>query len=179
MNESVIAKKYAKAFFNVFAPSLSDEDFITICQLGDFFEHNKNLLYFLSWHSIAQTEKVAALLHAFEYFNLKGKPYKALITLLSKHKRTFLIKDVLIQLCILYEESRNIGSFAITSSHKMSPEEMQYIEEYLANHSGQDIMYTYSVDKNLIAGVRAQSDTLLFEYSIRKRLAQIKLPKTR
>lgn len=175
-NQRIIAKKYARAFFNVFAGSLTDDEFLIICKAAEFFDNNKHLLFFLGWHSIVTSEKIKALRGTLEYFGLVGKPYDSLIALLARDKRTFLIKDVLDQICQLYQQHKNIGAFAITSSHELSAAELVCLEEYLAKHTGQAIMYSYSVDKNLIAGIRMQSDTALFEYSIRKQLEQIKLP---
>lgn len=178
-NQRIVAKKYARAFFNVFAGSLTDDEFLTICKAAEFFDNNKQLLFFLGWHSIVKSEKIKALRSAFEYFSLTGHPYDALIALLAKDKRTFLIKDVLDHICLLYQHDKNIGAFTITSSHELNPADLTSLEEYLAKHTGQVIMYSYSVDKNLIAGIRMQSDTALFEYSIRKQLEQIKLPNVR
>lgn len=174
--QRMVAKKYAQAFCNVFATTLSDDDFLTLCKAAQFFEDNKELLFFLGWHSIGQAEKIKALHNVFEHFGLSGKPYHALIALLAADKRTYLIQDVLSSICKLYQRHKNIGIFTITSSHELSSEALKTLEEYLAKHTGQVIMYSYSIDKNLIAGIRMQSDTALYEYSIRKQLEQIKLP---
>lgn len=174
--QQLLAKKYAKAFYNVFASSVSDQEFIIMCQAAVFFENNRHLLFFLTLHTIPASEKIAALVGLFEKFDLQGPAYQKLITLLVQDRRAFLIKDVLDQLCLLYQEHKNISIFDITSSHELSDDDLAVIQEYLAKVTQRVIMYAYAIDKSLIAGIRAQSDTLLWEYSIRKNLKQIRLP---
>lgn len=175
MNELVIAKKYAQAFLNVYADQMTYDDFFNVCSAAEFFSENKKLLFFLSWPVVATTTKEEALYKILAQCKLSG-PFKKLVAILVLHKRTFLIKDVLKQLCILYKKSNNIAAFTISSSHRLHDEEIKMLQEFLANITKHAIIYTYSIDKDLIAGIRLQSETFLWEHSIRKQLASIQLP---
>lgn len=172
--ESDIAKKYAQAFLNVFGPQLSREDFDNVCAAALFFKQNQELLFFLSWPIIEKNTKIKALNQALEAFKLHA-PFNKLIDLLASQKRTYLIMLVLDKLCILFKERNNIMTFTISSSHQLDTRELEILKRFLANLTGQDIIYDYMVDKDLIAGIRMRSDTLLWEYSISKQLARMKL----
>ncbi|MGB8366998.1 MAG: F0F1 ATP synthase subunit delta, partial [Candidatus Babeliales bacterium] len=98
-----------------------------------------------------------------------------LLELLLNDNRAFLICDVLYYVCLLYRQYKNITKFAMISSHLLSEEDKKIIKHFLMQMTEQDIMYTTKIDKKLIAGIRLQSDTLLWEYSIRQRLAEAQL----
>jgi F-type H+-transporting ATPase subunit delta len=173
-NAEIIAKKYAQAFLNIFIDDISMEDFHNFCDASHFFSRNKQLLFFLAWPAVHNNVKVQAMHQAFERFKL-GKPFTRLIDILSLHKRTYLVLDVLKQLCSLYKERKGIMLFTVAGSHKLANDDLEIIKQFLANVTGRDIIYNYAIDKNLIAGIRMQSDTFLWEYSINRQLAQLKV----
>jgi F-type H+-transporting ATPase subunit delta len=169
-----LAAKYATAFLNVFNDKLSSEDFAKIYAASDFFGRHHNLLFFLTWPSISQDVKIKALYQAFHFFKLDG-PYTKLIDMLAHDKRADLIDLVLSEICTQYKKRHGILNFVISSSHQLNEQEIQVLQNFLARSTRRDIIYDYSIDKNLIAGVRMQSDTLLWEHSIRKHLDQIRV----
>jgi|ERR1700722_8009193 len=173
--QSVVAKKYALAFLNVFDDQVSYEDFEQFCIAADFFDRNKQLLFFLSWPMIDTELKVKALKDALKIFKLNKPYYHKLLDLLAAQKRTFLIMEVLKQLCAQYKIRHNIMKFSIQSSHELEKEDLHILSQFLVNLTAKDIIYDYAIEKNLIAGIRLQSNTLLWECSINKQLAHIKL----
>ncbi|MCX5922718.1 MAG: ATP synthase F1 subunit delta [Candidatus Dependentiae bacterium] len=173
--EYTVSKRYATAFLNVFGDSISYADMQNVCAASEFFYQHKNLLFFLTWPVIDTGLKVRALNEALQKFSL-GKPFDRLIDLLATHKRTYLIHATLKALCALYKQRNRIMDVAITSSNTLREQDLKALQEFLVNITGQSIIYTYKIDKNLIAGIRLQSDTVLWEYSIRKHLAHMKLP---
>ncbi len=173
--QSVVAKKYAQAFLNVFDKQITYEDFTHFCSAAEFFTHHKQLLFFLSWPVINAELKVKALKEALKVFKLDKPCYHQLIDLLAAHKRTFLIMEVLKQLCAQYKIRHNIMTFSIRSSHELDKEDLDILSQFLVNLTAKDIIYDYAIEKKLIAGIRLQSNTLLWECSINKQLTQIKL----
>lgn len=109
---------------------------------------------------------------ALAKFQLEGS-FIRLVKLLATHKRIFLIHDVLKQLCEEYKLRNKITSFVISSSHDLKAEELSEITQFLVRLTNHEIMSDYKIDKSLIAGIRLQSNTGIWEYSIRKQLAQM------
>lgn len=174
-SEAYLAKKYAQAFFNVYGDQLSDKDFYNICSAGSFFARHKQVLFFLTWPIIETDIKVKAIKQALLVFHLSD-PFDKLVDLLATHKRTFLIMLVLDKLCALYKKNNKIMTFSIASSHQLEADQLDILKRFLMGITGQTIMYEYKVDKKLIAGIRMESQTLLWEYSISMQLASMKLP---
>jgi ATP synthase F1 delta subunit len=165
----ILARKYAHAFLNCFGSQINRETFNTLCTLETFFRSNKKILYFLSLSSLTPEVKKRYLHELFNQFNVAHLCDPLLHTLLLT-KRGQLIGAVLTAFVELYKTDQNIASFTITSSHPLEPLWIASLEQFLADVSGCDIIYNYNVDNNLIAGIRMQSDTLLWEYSIKKQL---------
>ena len=169
-----LSKKYAQAVFNVFDASLSREDIAQIQRIVLFLEAHKKALFFLKLSHIDQGIKLRALEELFTDISNK-KPFLMLIRLLLDDNRGHLIYQILRELVVLYQSAHNIMSFSFTSSHELSPGELDKIEQFLARQTGGDIIYTYSRDASLIAGLRLQSKTVLWEHSIRKQLRELAL----
>ncbi len=169
---AIVAKRYAQAFINVFLDTLSLQDYdnMQMAAVGI----NKQVLLFLRVPALDYAVKKDALAMLSKRFSLPSSVQKLLQVLLHDN-RAFLVCDVLRYVCLLYRQYKHIAEFAIMSSHPLTRDDIEVIKHFLAQMTGQDIMYTYKIDKELIAGIRLQSDTLLWEYSIRQRLAQAQL----
>lgn len=175
VTQSFISKKYGNAFLNVFIDQISPQTMQQVCVLGDFLMRNHLLISFLQWPILSGQVKLKAMNDLIHTYSL-GRPFEKLVALLADQKRLYLIGNVLIQTCALYAERKNILNFTIESSHDLSVDERLVIVEFLANITGASIIYDYKVDKNLIAGIRLQSNTHLWQYSIRTQLDAMKLP---
>jgi len=166
-NKDIIARKYAKAFLNLYEDQISLEDLDNIRKLEHFFASHKKVIFFLSVPNIQTITKEKLLDELFQRFNLKTL-LNPLVHLLSNSKRLFLIDNILTHIKLIYKKRNDITRFTITSSHEMPPQDIKIIEKFLACQTNKTIISTYNIDKKLIAGIRLQSDTLLWEYSIGK-----------
>lgn len=166
-NKDIIARKYAKAFLNSFINKISLEEFEAIKKLKEFFTKHKKTLFFLSIPNINSEQKYTLLVELFKKF--ETSPHlNSLIKLLLEHKRIFLIKDVLEHILILYKKLKNIMLFDISSSHQLDKSSLEIIEKFLAAQTGKSIISQHKIDKDLVAGIRLKSESLLWEYSIQK-----------
>jgi len=170
----ILAKKYATAFLNVFERDVSLQDISHVCAAGDFLTRNRTLLYFLAWPALSVDVKIKALQDVLEKFRL-AYSFEKLVALLAADRRLHIIDAVFSHICLLYMTRKKIANVAITSSHQLSPADIETIEQFLVNITGLSIIYDYKIDKNLIAGIRLQSGTFLWQYSVRKQLDQMKL----
>ncbi|MFC1842740.1 ATP synthase F1 subunit delta [Candidatus Dependentiae bacterium] len=166
-NKKIITRKYAKAFLNLYLEKISVDLFNNIKKLEKFFDAHKTAVYFLSIPSIKRKTKEKILNELFEKFGLKNL-FEPLIRVLATDKRLFLIDEIAKNIRLLYKERKNIMMFNITSSHQLGSQDLEIIEQFLASKTGKKIMSQYNIDKSLVAGIRLQSSTLLWEYSIKK-----------
>jgi ATP synthase F1 delta subunit len=169
-----ISKKYAQAVFNVFGASMVRDDIERIEKIVSFLGQHKKALFFLQLAHIDLDVKMRSLDELFVDFSDK-KPFMRLIRFLLDENRGHLIDGVLREIVSLYYDAHKIMPCAITSSHELSSDELHKVEQFLARQTGDDIIYTYKRDPSLIAGLRVQSKTILWEHSIRKQLRELAL----
>ena len=69
----------------------------------------------------------------------------------------------------------NIMHFTIESTVNLSREELVPLKLFLAKKTGKSIIFHTEIKPELIAGIKAYSETLGFEHSIRKRLQALRV----
>lgn len=170
----LLARKYARAVLNVFGGQISPDDITRVRDIVSFLSTRRKALFFLKLSRIESNVKVAAVEHLFEGVS-DTRPFVALMRLLLDDKRGDLIYQVLCAIVELYQEIHKIMPFTVTSSHNLSNDEQDTVKQFLARQTRNDIIYTYRQDASLIAGLRLQSKTLLWERSIQKKLRSLAL----
>lgn len=170
IKDSLIAKKYAQAFLNLSIEKFDDQDILKIRIAYDFLTNNNQVFYSLSLPNIAlsvKTKFIDVFLKKFDLnFELKG-----LFLLLLKDNRINLVKEVLKSIVNIYQLKKNIMIFDISSSYKLDNNDKDIILEFLQKNTDKKILPIYKIDKNLVAGIKLQSGSYLWEYSINKQLA--------
>lgn len=164
-----IAKKYARAFLNVFADTISAKQFELICVFAQFLASHRRALFVLGLPHISQDKKLEIVDWLVQQFKLP-KELKKLLILLIKSGKAQLMHEVIEQVCEQYQLLNHIEPFEISSSHELKPAQLKEITAILERATKKTVPYSYRVDKNLIAGLRAQSKNSLWEYSIAKQL---------
>ena len=164
--------RYAYAFLNVFLDKISINDAREIYDIHKSFMQNKKLTFFLEIQSITIEKKVELISKLFSK-NKAIEPLKQLLTLLLEQKRGVLFVICLKYIWWLFQERTNTLFFNITSSDQLSRSEQQNIKDFLEHISRKKVVYELNQDKSLIAGIRMQSDQLLWEYSVKKLLRSI------
>lgn len=167
--ESLLAKKYALAFINIFGNQITDQWYEKIVSMSDMLRQRHDLILRLTLPHVTDEERQKAL-----QLLLPEAIFKTLITLIIMHKRLLLLADILEQSAAEYRKKKHIEHFSITSSHQLSSESLDAIVAFLAVQTDQKITYDYSIDKELIGGIRMQSDNYLWEYSIQKQLQHMR-----
>lgn len=164
-----IAKKYAIAYLNVYQNTLNHKDVEAIFTAFSFFKKNHNFMHILSVVTIEKGEMATIFENLIEYFCLPGSLYK-LMVLLVKQKRVGYLPDVFQDIYALYKLRNNIIELEIKTADTIDLHAAQTFETFFSQQSGYKIESKIAVDKDLIAGVRLQSDFFLWEYSIASRL---------
>lgn len=169
---SIVAKKYAQAFLNIVGDGFSRDDFKKICVLEHFLKEHRAQLFFLRSTVVDEQVKHAFLMRLLAPFGSRSL-LDQLSMVLARHRRLFLLPQVVGYICQLYAQQQGIEHFCIASSHALSPQECRDIVQFLACSTHDSIVYDYALDPRLIAGIRVYSDTVLWEYSVNKQLTQI------
>ncbi len=162
-----IAQKYAQAFLNLFGDSLTSEVLINLKRLQIDIKKQHAYLILLSVPLITQAKKQKLLWDLFAYYHMP-QSFDRLIAVLIEHRCIELLAEVLEQIVIEYKMRHAIEDFVITSSDTLNSDQLQQVIAFIQNNVHKTIMTHVNIDKKLIAGLRLQSDTLLWEYSISK-----------
>ncbi len=169
----LLAHRYAIAFLNVYQHSLTVPVIKRLAELIKFLESHKQSLFYVKVSSIPEIIKRDVLGQLFEQFELKTPAFFALLTTLAQHKRLFLSLPILHKIYQDYEKRMNISEFVVATATQLNQDQITTIQKFLEKQIQQAVDLTVTLDRSLIAGIRIQSDTLLWEHSIRKQLKDI------
>lgn len=170
---AVLALKYAQAFTNVFAPTLHERDIETIERLHGFISAHREVLFLLKLPFIEQGMKRQAVESMVQLFHLPAC-IKNLVTMLVEHRRVELLAEVLRNVSVRYRQMYAKQSMCISSACQLSEHERELVEAFIKRLTAMAHSYTYIVRKDLVAGIRMQSNELFFEHSVRRRLRDIR-----
>jgi ATP synthase F1 delta subunit len=169
---TILARKYAQAFLNLYIDQITPQSYAHLLNLQVYLHNHRNALIYFSFPHIALEEKLA-LFDKLEEKIKPSEPVKKLFKSLIKHNRIMLAPEILIKICDLYRERKNILLFSIESSHELDADAIATIEQFLRHNTGKKIESKSHVNHTLIAGLRLQSNTLSWEYSIHKQLQEL------
>lgn len=166
------AYKYAQAFFAVFGDLVTDELAESIDNAAQFLAMHQRALFLFKVPVIDRAVKLEGIAEFCDRFAL-GDSIKKLLTLLLDERRSSEFIPVLQWISALYRKKNNIVSVSVVSSSALSDEQRATIEAFLAQRIAGKKRYTYKIDTSLIAGVRASTDTVLWEESVAKQLRDL------
>jgi len=165
-SQSISAKQYAKAYLLEFKNHLTLDDIENMKAMIRFCRHQHN---FMSLVSVTKNKQQVLINDIFQHFSLH-KTLRNLVDLLIKNKRLTLFAQILQDICCLYLITKNIVEVTIFTAAPLDEKEEQTFKDLFIKLSNKQIVSNVEIDKTLIAGVRMQSDFLLWEYSIAARI---------
>ncbi len=170
---NILAKKYAVAFLNIFSNEISDKNLEKWIELKKFFKKNRMIYIYLRIPSIPYLTKQKALVRISQALDL-NRPITKMMLLLLDHNRIELFDFVLDKIILLYRKKVNSKLFKVSSSHDLTEREKEAVTEFIKSiwHGG--VWTEFVKDEKLIAGLRIQSLTFLWERSIAKQLRNVK-----
>lgn len=165
----LLAKRYAQALVYVSGDQLSHDDCIALNKAAQLLRQHHNWLVFFETPDMTDEQREHMVIVLQERLRV---PFacERIIYLLLKHRRMRLLPDVFEYVAQLYFKTQGVELFTLSSALEMSAPQIEVLRAFLVRITGKKIMYTYRVDKTLIAGIRAQSHTALWEYSLAKKL---------
>lgn len=168
-----LARKYAKAFINVFIDKLNAQEIEHVKRLAKFLGQYRRVLFYVQLAFLDGETTKKDFFDLLIKFNLDSL-FTNLINLLESQQRLFLLPKILEYIVKLYNEHHGIMEFTIISSHRLNESELSEIVNFLSIKTGKKILYTALIDKRLIAGLKLYSDTYGWEHSVRKQLEALR-----
>jgi F-type H+-transporting ATPase subunit delta len=173
IRSSALARKYASAMLNVLTKELTKEELEQLDALIAYFNEHSEALFYLKLAFIKADVKQALLKKLYARFGIDGL-LDAVTELLAQHQRLGLLPEVIVAIRRLYKERQGIADCVIMSSHALNEEQVLVLQNFVKSATGKTIISKHVIDKALIAGVRIQGDTFLWEHSVRQQLQALK-----
>jgi len=168
---TLLARHYAQAFFNGYKERLSIKDCAHIQKAIAYLSRNKTWAIFFDFPPLSPEKQRLMLDRLIDYLELP-KPFFTLGTLLANHKRISILPEVLTIVVTLILKANNTIELTISSYPHLNQTQTKAIIDFFYKKTGKNIVPTYKLDPSLIAGIRVQSTTLVWEYSLRKKLRE-------
>jgi F0F1-type ATP synthase delta subunit len=159
------SRKYAAAFLNVHEGTLTPSDIDAILQAAQFLADHRRAVFLLKVPIIPEQVKREGLQDFCDRFGVP-RIVMDLLTLLMDHKRAHLLGAVLKDIVKEYNRRHDKVTIMVTSANPLDSVQKKQLEDFAERIFPGIKTYEYELDNTLIAGVRLQSDTLLWEYSI-------------
>ena len=164
-----VARKYAKAFYNLYGCKFNEGVIDKIQRLITRLQGNKRLFVFLNLPVVSQEQKISA---HYEICDSVSAPeeIKVLIKPLLHQRRIEILRDVLALFVLYYRKQQNIVVCTVTTSSSLSVDEQKEIKVLMSDTLKASVIAEFAVSSTLIKGVRIQSDNVLWECSMAQRL---------
>jgi ATP synthase F1 delta subunit len=174
MRYEKLAHKYAVAFLNLYSADISKNEAERIYEFRKFLEKYHQLVFVLTVPIIHQATKDELLAVLFKQYQLPSI-LKKVCDLLFEHKRIDILPMVLRHIWWLYLKRNDMMHVYVESSMALTDEQKKNVEQFM--HYKQPTItgiYTYKITKDLIAGIRIHSATILWDSSLRYKLNRLK-----
>jgi ATP synthase F1 delta subunit len=170
--KTVLAKRYAQAFLNLFWDKLTSDDFEALCKVRSFFKDRKQACFLMNLAVLSFDLKYKALQTIRLDLGL-SESFDTLFGLILEHKRSDLFKELFDALCKEVDKRKEKIIFMVTTVGSLSSQQKKEITEFLERKTKKTVLCRYQEDMNLIAGIRLQSEQFLWEASLQDRLNKI------
>lgn len=109
----------------------------------------------------------------FEIFGFYGSDIQSMLVLLEQQQRLLLLPDVVQRVVDSYKKRHNIEYCRVSSALPLTDEQAEKLKQLLEQLSGKKLLCFYETDPSLIAGIRARSETFVWEDSVEQRLRML------
>ncbi len=166
---SIIAKRYAKAFYNTTSKKDTVQD---MTMLRDCIDVSNDFKRFLKDPSLSE-EECARCIDALFANKLSKETINFLKFLQAKGRLDFL-KGICEDYIKIYEAENNIASITIESAYDLSSAKIKTIESAVADKLNKKIESTHFIIPELIGGVRVVYEDQVFDFTLSNELEKFK-----
>ena len=167
-----LARKYARAFLRLFDEFSKEELFSTIDALAAIYEKHPLAFHTLELSSARIEDKCDGLHKITESLNLQ-KPMTRLLDTMLRQKNLNLIPFLLPSLKEEYKKIHQHHDVVVTSAQELSTNHKRQLEGYLSKTLSGVLSFIYREDETLIAGIKVQTPTHYWEYSIARTIRML------
>lgn len=96
------------------------------------------------------------------------------LRLLLEHKRLDLLGEVLEWLPVVWNESRGVATFEVSSAVNLAEAQKARLKEELERLEGRPVHLRYSIDAGLVAGFSLRKGNIIYDASLRGQLERIR-----
>lgn len=173
MNDSIIARRYAKAFFKLGAENKKEKVFASDLKgLLNLYYSDENFRFVISNPVITNSKKKELFKKLFEG-TLDDYVMKLLNVLIEKSREEYL-PDIARAYVRMYQDFANIQEVHITSAFKMDKSIIAEIEKLLNDMSGKKSDIHTTINSDLIGGYVLKVDDSQLDASVKGQLNSIK-----
>ena len=164
------SERYAGALFEVAKESSELEKIeSSLKNFLDIYNTCPELINFIKNPTQSNKNQLKAINIISEKLNF-SKNINNFFSLLIEKKRIFYVKKIIQSFLKLCSQKRGEVKASLVSSKSLSKEELNEISSQFSRLIGSKINFDYSVDENLISGVKIQVGSLMVDTSIKNKL---------
>ena len=173
MNKKGMAKKYARALYNV---AVQQED---VKEVSNRINYIANVMktvpefnQFLKTHRVSTENKINILKNVLKD-NVSSLEIE-LISNILENNNILILSDIVKHFEYLVETDSNLVNITITSATELSAEEVKHIQSNIESQLNKKIDVRTEIDKSLIGGVRLRVGNIVIDNTISRRLDMLK-----
>lgn len=160
----LLASRYARALFEYVKPPFEEQTLFKLEALASFLKQYQLRLVGIDRLTL---ERIVNL------YKLEKIKLNLILMLLEKRKALPLFRSVITVFLTLYKEYHTSMVCVLRSSHLLTDEQKNTFISCIERLSGKRIFYSFVHDRSLIAGIRIESETMVWEHSISRKLRLI------
>lgn len=173
MSRKILARKYARAFLNLYFDAFTDQEIAALGGLNQLFNANRGILCYLSLPGLAMEKRQEFLVNICEKFSLPASFQKMIFVLMEKSK-VDLLPAIVAATMQEFLQRKHIIHFDVYSSHELLVDERDSIIGFLTKKTGAALVrVNFFIDESLICGIKMRSDGYIFEHSVARELKKI------
>lgn len=170
ISHKILARKYARAFLNLYFDALSDQHVAALTHLQETLNKNRGILCYLSLPGLTIQTQQEFLSRLCENFALPPF-FLRLIVVLVERNNVELLPGVVLAIMKEFWRRKHIIHFVVHSSHALLADEQSAVVEFLTKKTGAAVVLAaFFVDESLICGIKMRSDGYIFEHSVAREL---------
>lgn len=171
--QRAIMRRYAVAYVTVFEHELNKDVVASVARAILFFKRHAQALYFLTLPTLTHEQKIAVMADVMKKLQMPHSLIR-LLDVLIHHKRSSFWCDTLEAVVSYYYDKHHIVQAVVESFPELSDEQKKDIEQSFGRLLAKDVLYTYQLCPDLIAGLCIKTDNLMWEDSIAKKLRAVR-----
>ena len=167
-----IAKRYARAIFDIASEDQSYDDWLNKLKLISDTRAEVNFANLLNSTKLSFSKKMNLIDDVFS--NKLNKLQLNFLKLLTKNQSFFIIQDIYKQFLGLVEKRNNLIRVTVTSPYKISDDLKNQILNLVNDISGADSIIEEKIDSELIGGVVIRLGDTVIDGSIKNKVKQLR-----